>query len=76
VIGRKDEILRVARILSQKRKANPVLVGEPGAGKTGIVEGLAQRIASSECEPLCSKNLLRRATPSIPLGWRCGKSFA
>ncbi len=49
VIGRKDEILRVARILSQKRKANPVLVGEPGVGKTGIVEGLAQRIASSEC---------------------------
>ena len=49
VIGRKDEILRVARILAQKRKANPVLVGEPGIGKTGIVEGLAQRIASSEC---------------------------
>ena len=49
VIGRKDEILRVARILSQKRKANPVLVGEPGVGKTGIVEGLAQRIASSDC---------------------------
>ena len=49
VIGRKDEILRVARILSQKRKANPALVGEPGVGKTGIVEGLAQRIASSEC---------------------------
>lgn len=49
VIGRKDEILRVARILAQKRKANPILVGEPGVGKTGIVEGLAQRIASNEC---------------------------
>lgn len=49
VIGREDEILRVARILSQKRKANPVLVGEPGVGKTGIVEGLAQRIAAREC---------------------------
>ena len=49
VIGRRDEILRVARILSQKRKANPVLVGEPGVGKTGVVEGLAQRIASREC---------------------------
>jgi ATP-dependent Clp protease ATP-binding subunit ClpC len=49
VIGRKDEILHVARILSQKRKNNPVLVGEPGVGKTGIVEGLAQRIASKEC---------------------------
>jgi ATP-dependent Clp protease ATP-binding subunit ClpC len=49
VIGRNDEILQVARILSQKRKSNPVLVGEPGVGKTGIVEGLAQRIASREC---------------------------
>ena len=39
----------MARILSQKRKANPVLVGEPGVGKTGIVEGLAQRIAAREC---------------------------
>ena len=37
MIGRKDEILRVARILSQQRKANPVLIGEPGVGKTGIV---------------------------------------
>jgi ATP-dependent Clp protease ATP-binding subunit ClpC len=49
VIGRKEEILRVAQILSQNRKANPILVGEPGVGKTGIVEGLAQRVASSEC---------------------------
>jgi ATP-dependent Clp protease ATP-binding subunit ClpC len=49
VIGRKDEILQVARILSQKRKSNPVLVGEAGVGKTGIVEGLAQRIASRKC---------------------------
>lgn len=49
VIGRHDEILRVARILSQKRKSNPILVGEAGVGKTGIVEALAQRIASGEC---------------------------
>jgi ATP-dependent Clp protease ATP-binding subunit ClpC len=49
VIGRHDEILQVARILSQKRKSNPVLAGEAGVGKTGIVEGLAQRIASEEC---------------------------
>ena len=39
----------MARILSQKRKSNPVLVGEAGVGKTGIVEGLAQRIASRKC---------------------------
>ena len=49
VVNFADEILRVPRNLSQKRKANPVLVGEPGVGKTGIVEGLTQRIASSEC---------------------------
>ena len=49
LIGRNDEILHVARILSQKRKSNPVLVGEAGVGKTGIVEGLAQRVASGRC---------------------------
>ncbi len=49
VIGRKDETKQVARILSQKRKSNPLLLGEPGVGKTGIVEGLAQRIAAGEC---------------------------
>lgn len=49
VIGRKDETKQVARILSQKRKNNPLLLGEPGVGKTGIVEGLAQRIAAGEC---------------------------
>ena len=44
VIGRDDEILRTIRILSRKTKNNPVLIGEPGVGKTAIVEGLAQRI--------------------------------
>ncbi|KAJ3616083.1 hypothetical protein Zmor_012072 [Zophobas morio] len=44
VIGRDDEITRVIRILSRKTKNNPVLIGEPGVGKTAIVEGLAQRI--------------------------------
>ena len=44
VIGRDDEIRRVIRILSRKTKNNPVLIGEPGVGKTAIVEGLAQRI--------------------------------
>ena len=45
VIGREDEILRVIQILGRRRKNNPVLVGEPGVGKTAIVEGLANRIA-------------------------------
>jgi ATP-dependent Clp protease ATP-binding subunit ClpC len=49
VIGRKEEMRHVARILSQKRKNNPILVGDPGVGKTGIVEGLAQRIATGQC---------------------------
>ena len=44
VIGREDEILRVIQILGRRRKNNPVLVGEPGVGKTAIVEGLANRI--------------------------------
>ena len=44
VIGRDDEIRRTIRILSRKTKNNPVLIGEPGVGKTAIVEGLAQRI--------------------------------
>jgi len=44
VIGRNDEIERVSQVLSRRKKNNPVLIGEPGVGKTSIVEGLAQRI--------------------------------
>ena len=47
VIGRSNEILRVIQILSRRRKNNPVLLGDPGVGKTAIVEGLALRIASN-----------------------------
>ena len=48
VIGRDDEIRRVMEILGRRRKNNPVLVGEPGVGKTAIVEGLAHRLASGD----------------------------
>ncbi|MBN1426288.1 ATP-dependent chaperone ClpB [Candidatus Fermentibacteria bacterium] len=48
IIGRDDEIRRVIRILSRRTKNNPVLIGEPGVGKTAIVEGLAQRIVSRD----------------------------
>jgi ATP-dependent Clp protease ATP-binding subunit ClpB len=48
VIGRDDEIRRVIRILSRRTKNNPVLVGEPGVGKTAIAEGLAQRIVKND----------------------------
>ena len=48
VIGRRDEIERVAQILSRRKKNNPVLIGEPGVGKTAIIEGLAQKIIDKD----------------------------
>ncbi|MSP93311.1 MAG: ATP-dependent chaperone ClpB [Myxococcales bacterium] len=59
VVGRDDEIRRVMQVLSRRRKNNPVVIGEPGVGKTAIVEGLAQRIVAGDVpEGLKRKRLL------------------
>jgi ATP-dependent Clp protease ATP-binding subunit ClpB len=64
VIGRDDEIRNVIRILSRKSKNNPVLIGEPGVGKTAIAEGLAQRIVRGDVP----KNLLDKTIFSLDMG--------
>ena len=59
VIGRDDEIRRIVQVLSRRTKNNPVLIGEPGVGKTAIVEGLAQRIVAGDVsETLKNRRLL------------------
>ena len=63
VVGREQEIVRIAQILSRRKKNNPIIIGEPGCGKTAIVEGLAMKIFQGDCP----RNLLDKRILSLDL---------
>jgi ATP-dependent Clp protease ATP-binding subunit ClpC len=76
VIGRQKEILRIAQVLSRRKKNNPIIIGEPGAGKTAIVEGLAMMIHAGECpKNLSDKRIVSLDINSVVAGTKYRGQF-
>ena len=76
VIGRDSEITRIAQILSRRKKNNPIIIGEPGCGKTAIVEGLAMRIFQGDCpQNLADKRIVSLDMTSIVAGTKYRGQF-
>jgi ATP-dependent Clp protease ATP-binding subunit ClpC len=76
VIGREKEILRIAQILSRRKKNNPVIIGEPGCGKTAIVEGLAIKIYNGDCpRNLMDKRIVALDLTSVVAGTKYRGQF-
>ena len=76
VIGREKEILRIAQVLSRRKKNNPIIIGEPGAGKTAIVEGLAMMIFNGECpKNLSDKRIVSLDMNSVVAGTKYRGQF-
>jgi ATP-dependent Clp protease ATP-binding subunit ClpC len=76
VIGRDNEINRIAQILSRRKKNNPIILGEPGCGKTAIVEGLAKKIFEGDCpQNLVNKRIVSLDMTSIVAGTKYRGQF-
>jgi ATP-dependent Clp protease ATP-binding subunit ClpC len=76
VIGRDREILRIAQIISRRKKNNPIILGEPGCGKTAIVEGLAMKIVSGDCpRNLVDKRIVNLDLTSVVAGTKYRGQF-